>query len=170
MESPDGRAIKEFTVDVQLKVDYKDYSPEYLLQYGYRKLFTTEDGKFEISGLPAGVYNVTIYPTKNEMLEVKEYVGRMNYICELQESQKIEVGAENARGKIWYGRVLFEDGTPAVPDLEGFETQVIVWGQDYNAGVTIATVDDNGYFTAPVPNEGMEQFKSGKAWLTVSIA
>jgi hypothetical protein len=169
-ENPDGRAIKEFTVDVQLKVDYKDYSPKYLLQYGYRKSFTTEDGKFEISGLPAGVYNVTIYPTKNEILEVKDYVGRMSYVCELQESQKIEVGAENARGKILYGRVLFEDGTPAVPDLEGFETQVILWGQDYTTGLTIAIVDNDGYFTFQRPDEDMEQLKSGKTWLTVGIS
>ncbi len=170
VESPDGRAIKEFTVDVQLKVDYKDYSPEYLLQYGYRKLFTTEDGKFEISGLPAGVYNVTIFPTKNEILELKEYVGRMNYICKLQEGQRIEIDSENIRGNIFYGRVLFEDGTAAVPELEGFETQIVEWSEDSTIGLTIATVDDDGYFRTQISNEVLERLKSGNVWLAVGVA
>ncbi|MCK4818689.1 hypothetical protein KA005_23155, partial [bacterium] len=141
-----------------------------LYQLGYRKFFTTEDGKFEISELPAGVYNVAIYPIQNEILEVKEYVRRMSYICELQEGQKVEICAENAREKIWYGRVLFEDGTPAVPDLEGVETQIIKWFEGYSTGRTIATVNSDGYFTMLIPDKDIEQFKSGQAWMTVSIA
>ncbi len=167
VESPDGQVIKEFLVNVRLEVDFEDYSSEHSYQYGYSKPFITEDGKFEISDLPAGVYDVTIYPTINETLE---YIERKQYVCELHEGQRKEIGTDNTKGKILYGRVLFEDETPAVSQLEGFETQIVEWSQDSTSGATIATVDQDGYFRTQISNEVLERLKSGKVWIVVGIA
>lgn len=166
-----GQITKEFRVDVRLKVDWNDYSTKYLYQFGYSKPFTAENGRFEITGLPAGVYDVSITPTRDVVIsDISEFVQRRSYLCELRDGQRTEIGGENAREKVWYGRVLFEDGTPAVPSSEGLKTQIVQWTQDYTMGSTIATVDDNGYFTALISDETMERLKSGESWLTINIA
>lgn len=165
-----GQSVGGFTVDVRSAVNWNDYSAEYLYQFGCRQRFATLDGTFEIGGLPVGTYDISITPTTNEVLEESEFVRIRNYVCELREGRRTEISAQNTEEKAWYGRVLFEDGIPAVPDLPGLKTQIIVWGQDYTMGSTVAIVDENGYFTALMPDKGMEQLKSGKAWLTASIA
>ena len=170
VERPNGETITEFTVDVWSKVDWKDYSTKYLYHFGCESKFAASDGKFEFTDLPAGVYDISITPTTDDILTTGDLLRRMEYVCELREGQRKEISAKDAERKAWYGRVLFEDGSPAVQDLPGLKTQIIVWGQDYTMGLTVATVDEDGYFTALMPDERMEQLKSAKAWLTVSIA
>ena len=168
-EIPNEQPIREFRVDIQLEADFGDTSQEYLYQFGYNKPFMAEDGRFEIPNLPAGVYNVTIIPTQSEILTAKESLGRMKYICELKESQKVEIRIENAEGKFQYGRVLFEDGTAAVPELEGLVTQIVRWPEGSHFGTTITTVDDDGYFSAQITDETMTLLESGKTSLKVRI-
>jgi hypothetical protein len=168
-ENPDGQPIKEIRVRLSLKVDFTDFSTEYLNQFGYDKPFITEDGSFELSNLPAGIYDVALYPTKNEILTVKEGLEITRYVCDLKENQKLEIGNETAQGKFWYGRVLFEDGSAAVPELKGFVTQIVKCQEERSSGMTIATVEKDGYFRAQITDETMEQLKSGQAWLTVRI-
>jgi len=115
-EKPNGETITEFTVNVRSKVDWNDYSTEYLYQFGLRRRFITSDGKFEVAGLPAGLYDISIIPTTNEVLKQSEMVSIRNYVCELRAGESTEIKEKNAEEKAWYGRVLFEDGSPAVPN------------------------------------------------------
>lgn len=169
-EKPNGETITEFTVDVRSKVDWDDYSTEYLYQFGGKRKFAASDGKFEIPDLSAGVYDISVTPQKSETVGVDRYLERRTYVRELRDGQRTEISAESAGEKAWYGRALFDDGSPAVPDLPGLKTQIVVWGQGYTRGLTVATVDENGYFTALIPDKRMKPLKSGEAWLTVSIA
>ena len=169
-ETPDGEIVTEFTVDVRSKADWEDFSAEYLYQFGIRREFAASDGKFEIADLPAGAYDISVTPEEGETVDFGGYLRRRSYIRELRNGQRTELSTESAEEKAWYGRVLFEDGSPAVPDLPGLKTQIVAWGQDSTWGFTVATVDENGYFAALMPDEGMEQLKSGKAWWTASIA
>jgi prepilin-type processing-associated H-X9-DG protein len=169
-ETPNAETIVEFTVDVRSKADWEDFSAEYLYQFGCERKFAASDGKFEIADLPAGAYDISITPTTDDMLTTGDFLRRMEYVCELREGQKKKISAEDAERKPWYGRVLFEDGSAAVPDLPGLKTQIVVWGQDYTMGLTVATVDEDGCFMALMPDKDMEQLKSGKAWWTASIS
>ncbi len=164
---PDGKIIREFTIDARTKVEnWKDYSTEYLYVFGHRMPFTTEDGKFEIDDLPAGEYRVSIYPTKNKLV----FAGTKHYDCVLVNGKNTEIGPVIAYEKAYYGRVLFEDGSPAVSSLPKQETQIVKWEAGYREGHTVAMVDNNGYFTAYISADVMERLKSGKSWLTINIS
>ena len=170
VQSNDGKVIKEFRVYIRSQIDLNDYSDEYLYWFSYEIPFVTQDGKFEIKNLPASTYNVTIYPTKEKTLQQKDRINRKEFVCELQEGQEFEVGLVNDGEKLYYGRVLFEDGTPAVPELSEYKTQVIFCSEDSESGETIATVGDEGYLSAVISKEKSELLKSGEASLKLCIA
>jgi hypothetical protein len=166
---PNGTVIREFTLDVRLKVDWNDESSEHLRTYGLREPLVASDGKFKIGDLPAGVYDVTIIPTARRAVNAAAFAATRRYTCELRDGQETAVAVSDAAEKVWYGRVLFDDGTPAVSDAPQRKTQVITGMQGSRWGRTVAIVDDKGYFTALIPEEGMRALQSGEAWLTVSI-
>jgi len=170
VQSHDGTVIREFSVYIRSKVDLNDYSGEYLYQFGYEIPFVTRDGKFEIKNLPATTYDVTIYPTKEKTLQQNDRINRKEFVCELQEGQKYDVGLVNDGEKLYYGRVLFEDGTPAVPEISEYKTQVVFCSEDSESGETIATVGDEGYFSTVLSKEKSSQLESGKASLKLCIA
>ena len=169
METPEGEPVKELSLDVRSHVDWNNRSGQYTYQFGYKIPFMTEDGRFEINNLPAGTYDVTIYPTKEEILQEKDLINQKQYVCELQDGQRLEIGTEADNGKTLYGRVLFEDGSPASPELSGYKTQIIYCLQNSDSGETFATADVNGYFAVSITDEKMEQLKSGEASMMVCI-
>ncbi|MHC4755967.1 MAG: hypothetical protein ACYTBP_12580, partial [Planctomycetota bacterium] len=164
-EFPEGSAIlsgsfegsKAEVVSARLKVDWKDYLPEYLYQFGYKIPLSTTDGKFEINGLPAGKYLIT--------------KGlRYYYECMLVDGQRTEINTEDSKEKVWYGRVMFDDDTPAVLDLPGIETHIVNFTQGYAKGMTIAAVEADGYFAAYISDEDMARLKSGKSSLSINVS
>ncbi len=167
---PNGAIIKDFTVDVRRKVDWKDYSGKYLYQFGIKKPLTTYDGRFEIPDLPASVCRVSIIPTKNEILDAHQYIKIRNYLCTLVKGETTEIGPKNAVEKVWYGQVLFPDGSPAVLDLPGVSANIIKWEEGFPEGLTIANVDDDGYFAAYITDEVIEWLRSGRCWLTITVS
>lgn len=155
-EGPEGEVIENFTVLARMKVNWGDYSSKYLYQFGYRIPFDTIDGKFEMSGLPPGKYSISI--------------GPRNYECMLVNAQRTEINTENAQEKVWYGRVMFDDGTPAVLELPGIETRIVRFAQGYAEGRTIAKVNTDGYFTAYISDEVMEQLRTGRSSLSIHFS
>ena len=167
---PNGTACQEFTIAARLETGGNDDASEYRCTYGHQESFTASDGRFEIRGLPAGAYNVWIKSAPSHNAGAGGYIPPRRYACELREGQETEIDAQNATEKVWYGRVLFEDGTPAASQLPQYKTQVVAWERDDADGVTVATADSDGCFAAPISDEGMQRFLSGKAWLTVSVS
>ncbi|NQV35743.1 MAG: carboxypeptidase regulatory-like domain-containing protein [Phycisphaeraceae bacterium] len=166
-----GEVVKTFNCDIRSYLDWKDTSEEYQYQFGYKTWISNSEGRFEMSALPPGKYQVTLTPTIEETTgRSDDIVNRREYICELTEGETTDITKQTAAKKAWYGRVMFEDGSPAVSDLPDIKSQVIVWGPNYTMGLVVATVDNTGCFTVLMSDEGMTQLKSGKAWLTVSIA
>lgn len=160
-----GAIIKEFKVDVRLKVDWKDYSGRYLEQFGIKKTFVDSEGRFEIPDLPAGKYAVLIVPKEREMYD---YLRRID--CDLVDGATTEAVIETERKNAFYGRVLFEDGSPAVLHLPGVETRIIEWTEDFPGGTTVSTVDGQGYFTAYFSEEQTERLRAGQSRLGISIS
>ncbi len=168
-KDPNGAIWREFIVDARLDVDWDDDSNKYLHTYGHQEPFVTSDGRFEIRGLPEGHYRVYIRPTARSRVQIG-LARSQSYTCQLHEGQETIVGQDNATRKLWYGRVQFEDGTPAIADFPKYATQVIAWGSDHATGFTLGTVDNSGYFGIQIRDKGIEQFASGQAWLRVAIA
>ncbi len=158
---PNGAISREFTVDARLRIGWNDESAEYRYTYGHRVPFVSSDGRFKIRDLAAGTYDVFIVPTATRTVGI--YTEPRRYVCELRAGQETTVGEQNAAKKTWYGRVLFDDGAPAVSESP-LHTFTIVGAE------TWATVDSNGYFVALISDESMERLKSGQASLSVGLA
>jgi hypothetical protein len=164
---PDGSAATEFTVDVRNEVDWKDYSDQYLHSFGFKKYFVSSDGRFEMSGLAPGISSVGITLTGKEFERAEFNVKYFRLSCELMDGKITEVTNETLAKKAWYGRVLFEDGTPAV--LPGATTKILVWSKGFDEGHTTATVDEEGYFTARFSEHALQRLKSEEVWLTINV-
>jgi hypothetical protein len=153
-----GSPVEDFRVDIRNKVDWKDYSKD-LHQYGYKLSPKTADGRFKVSNLPAGLYRLSV-----------SFGGRRDYEyysseVTLEDSKITDFTAEVvkkeagekpvAKKTTYYGRVLFEDGTPAIPYSPPWP----------GARVTVlrrVLVDNEGYFAARLTDEELEQIKAGK--------
>jgi hypothetical protein len=177
---PDGSAVTEFTVNVRNKVDWKDYSGQYLHQFGIIKPFVSSDGKFEISELPQGMFGVGINLTGKEFKGLEHNLKYIRKVCELIDGKTTEVTIETAVKKAvkatldgrvqYYGRVLYENGKPAVPPTcpwKGAKVYVILRYTDATSthgGLTekLGDVDKQGYFTAYLSDEQLENIKNGK--------
>ena len=167
---PNGTIIKDFSVDVRLKVDFKDYSSEYLYQFGIKKPFNTDDGRFEIPQLPAGLYRILVSPTSNEQLQFEELIKVRRYLCELTDGTITHLSEQHALSRFWYGRVLFKDGSPDVSELPDYKIQISVREKGSRHGGTVAIVEDDGYFAALIADETMTRIKNGSVALSINIA
>ena len=163
----DGEAVRNFTIDVHAKVDFSDYSTKYLQQFGVEVPFHTADGRFETRALPAGKYTVLATP---ENARAYDYINWQD--CKLVDKERTEIKIKIARKKVLYGRVLFEDGSPAVikpPPWAGARTSITQWNVDLPMGSRIGEVDDDGYFELYLSENELEQLKTGKNWLSIDI-
>ena len=172
---PNGKAVKDFTINVQNKVNWKDYSTEYLHQYGYKMPFSTADGKFKVGDLPAGEYTVNIY---NPKLARRFYVWPSAEIT-LAEGKTTNIALEvfEKPVNVYYGQILFENGKPAFVDLppwSGANTHLhLRQGGEPTCKNTesllthLADVDKEGYFTASLLEEELEQIKAGKVKIEI---
>jgi hypothetical protein len=162
---PNGQRFKEIGINLRNQVDWKDYSTEYLYQYGIQGPFSTADGRLEIPGLAPGDYRLIMGAGKH----------RWDIKCELVDGQRTDIAVKGEPEKLWYGRVLFDDGNPAVLDATGKKTQIIKWERGrweggVSPGETIAIVDSEGYFNVSLSDETIEQMKEGKIFLTISLS
>lgn len=166
---PNGTICREFTVDARPDVDWDDDSDKYFHTYGHREPFVTSDGQFKIRGLSEGRYKVYVIPAAARARGQSVLARSQFYTCQLHEGKETVIGQEDAMGKLRYGRVQFEDGTPAVADFPKYATQIVAWSQDNMTGWTRGTVDSDGIFSLRISDERIERFTSGQAWLRVAI-
>ncbi len=184
---PGGSAATEFTVDVRNKVDWKDDSGQYLHQFGIKKSFVSPDGRFEISGLAPGTSSVLIILTGKEFESAEFDLKCFQLVCELVDGKITEVAtnetevkkvekpekvtkAASDEGLSYYGRVLYENGKPAVPPSrpwKGARVYAILRYTEATAthgGRTerLGDVDEQGYFRACLSDEQLENIKKGK--------
>jgi hypothetical protein len=166
-----GWALQDFRVSITNKVDWEDRSRD-IQQYIYDFSVNTTDGRFAVSDLPAGVYRVGIY---DERGRVKPYFRQV-----LLEEGKIwnvepqvtivSTGGKAEKGIPYHGRVLFDDGTPAVayfPPWPGART-VVRWGRSLSSAYS-AEVDCEGYFAAYLKGESLTALYSGKDHIRINF-
>ena len=160
-----GQAVRDFRVDIRNKVDWKDRSKD-VHQYVYKLSLSTTDGTFEAGALPAGVHRIGIYPI--EGIDFKSYSAEVT----LEEGKSVNINPQVVKtpaaagvqkGMPYYGRILFDDGTPAVPYFPPWPDARthVRWGRSVTS-LDSADVDHEGYFTAYLTREKHTSFYAGK--------
>jgi len=124
----------------------------------YRFVYTSDDdGAFNIAGLQTGKYLIHGDGLPNTYVKVKS-----------GQSTKITVRAN----KLYYGRMLFEDGSPVVIKPEpwpGAKTRIECMGEDGTSKPRVGDIDDEGYFKIYLSQKQFQQLQSGKTWFEVLI-
>ncbi len=184
---PDGSAATEFTVFVDNEVDWKDYSDQYLHQFGVKKYFVSPDGRFEMSGLASGMSIVRIILAGKEFEAVELDLKYIRQVCELVDGKTTEVSNEEIvkkneeiakkavktaldEGVSYYGRILYENGKPAIPPASPWKGARVYARLRYTEATSthggrterLGDVDKQGYFTACLSDEQLENIKNGK--------
>ena len=86
-------------------------------------------------------------------------------MCKLADGEMKDLSNQLNVKRPLYGRVLFEDGQPAV--LPDTETRIVIGDKRYNWEYSAMIVNDNGYFT--VSDEMLPSVTSEEYWLSVDI-
>jgi len=129
--------------------------------YFYRFVCTTDDnGEFSIGGLQNSEY--LIRGRRGDPLPWT-YVNAKS-----GQTKKVKIGAN----KIYYGRIVFEDGSPVVITPEpwpGAKTKIYLVEEGKTSRGSIVDIDKEGLLKLPLSQEQYQQLQSGKAWFEVLI-
>ncbi len=143
----DGRPLTDFDVHISNKVDWNDYSGGYLRQYAYRLSVSDVDGQFRVDGLAAGQYDIRVYKSDGtQRLPPRELDLQEGTIANVmfEVSTEAPVGSPAVDKRAYYGRILFDDGAPAVFDPGPWRRAKVHVDVLRGSG----DVDDQGYFRA----------------------
>jgi hypothetical protein len=125
----------------------------------YYRLACTSDekGAFAVGGLKSGRYLIRGDGLPHTYVEVRS-----------GETAQVTIRAN----KPYYGRLLFDNGQPAVVEpapWPGAQTVVLLAESDRATGGRIGPIDDQGYFRAYLSQEQYQALQSGKTWLYVHL-
>ncbi|MBN1975413.1 MAG: hypothetical protein JW787_17385 [Sedimentisphaerales bacterium] len=70
----------------------------------------------------------------------------------------------------YYGLLEFADGSPSQEFVSGVKSRITLWQKDVNDGINIGDVNNKGYFTILLSEVELANLKTGKMWLTCTIA
>jgi hypothetical protein len=130
----------------------------YSSAFYYRFVCTSgKNGAFSLAGLQSGEYLIRGEGLPNTYIVVKS-----------GQATQITIRAN----KLWYGRVLFEDGSPALvkpAPWPGAKTSISLSEDNRLTHLNIAEVDDDGYFRVHFSDEQIQRLQARKAWLYVNI-
>ena len=127
----------------------------------YRFVCAADDsGVFSLGGLLGGEYIIR-GSTRNSLQSVS-----VNVVS--GKTKKVTVSAN----KPYYGRIIFEDGSPIVIKPEpwpGATTSIRGMGEGDIRNIIIYDIDDKGYFKIYLSQGQYQLFKSRKNWFMVSF-
>ncbi len=171
-----GNPVREFFLNLETRSDWEDKrkNPDgkYYNVVGYRIPFISQDGVFRLGDLPSGVFLVGAIPFNSLVYEF----GRRQEV-KLEAGKTTNVNLEVTAKDIFYGRVLFRDGSPAVAKPASWPRADILLvmpmpGEGIARGVmshSVADVEDDGYFAVHLSEAEIEQLKSGRGKLVINI-
>ena len=164
-----GKPVKGFFLRVHMPpfndLDLSRLTGGYKTQVTYDVPFISEDGRFELGGLPAGRATVDIIP-----FEVQRYQHERGKDVVLAAGETAQVDVALVGKGVFHGRVLFEDGTPAVitpAPWRGAVTRILMtFGP--RAG-SIGEVGPDGYFTLYLEDSDTEALAQGNSRLVIDV-
>ncbi|MHC4097501.1 MAG: M56 family metallopeptidase, partial [Planctomycetota bacterium] len=168
-----GKAVERFHFmvldDIDWEtIDYKDPAGGYIRTKVYRMDVDNTEGSFTVEDLPAGNYKIWVIPKDGEYNDRRYDDVRETVFIE--EGEDIKKVIEVPTKYVLYGRVLFEDGSPAVVEptpWPGAKSSILVPMGRRARG--IADIDDDGYFAVYLSVREHENLKSGRDQLMVNI-
>ncbi|MHC4464615.1 MAG: TlpA family protein disulfide reductase, partial [Planctomycetota bacterium] len=122
----------------------------------YSVPFISDDGSFELSGLPGGVFVARAIP-----FDVQAYERSQGVELELKEGKTTEAEVRVMAKNTLYGRVLFEDGQAPAAD----EIYIVLTMMGRGRGV--GGVDSEGYFTVHFSDRELEAVKAGMSAIVI---
>lgn len=141
--------------------------------YGYTVPCLSADGSFTLSDLPAGRVAVNAAP-----FDYRPYRYDKDREVVLEDGKTTEIQFEMVHNKLLYGRVLFEDGRPAVVSpvpWEGAKTtlridETILFGRPVGHAIhDVAEADAEGWFAVCFRASELEYLCSGSATLRIRL-
>jgi hypothetical protein len=164
-----GKPVKGFFLRVHMPpfndLDLSSLTGGYKTQVTYDVPFISEEGRFELGGLPAGRATVDIVP-----FEVQRYQHERGKDVVLEAGKTANVDMELVGKGVFHGRVLFEDGTPATitpAPWRGAATRVLMPSGGRARGLT--EVDADGYFTLYLDDSETEALALGDSRLVINV-
>jgi hypothetical protein len=141
--------------------------------YGYSVPFPSADGSFTLGNLPAGRVAVDVAP-----FDYRPYRYDKDREVVLEDGKTTEIRFEMVHNRLFYGRVLFEDGRPAVispAPWEGAKTtlridETIPFGQTSAHSIhDVAEADAEGWFAVYLLDRELQNLQSGSATLRIRL-
>jgi hypothetical protein len=142
-------------------------------EFGYTVPFLSTDGNFELGGLPEGPVAVDAVA-----FDGRRYRVNPGKEVTLAAGQTTTIQVELTRNTLLYGRVLFEDGHPAVishAPWEGARTtmridETVLFGQPVGHSIhDVGEADAEGYIAAYFRDTEVEHLRSGSAQLRLRL-
>jgi beta-lactamase regulating signal transducer with metallopeptidase domain len=133
----------------------------------YEVSFVTKDGSFELGGLPAGAVRVWVIPFEGRRYEHADLKD-----ATLAAGQTATMDFQLTGKDVLYGRVLFEDGTPAVlrpAPWRGAGTRIMPSRGRAKRAPAVSEVDAQGYFAIYLDQAERERFASDQIQLSISL-
>ncbi len=133
----------------------------------YEVPFLAQDGSFELGGLPAGAVRVWVIPFEGRRYEHADLKD-----ATLAAGQTANVNFQLTGKDALYGRVLFEDGTPAVlrpAPWRGAGTRIMLSRGGVKRAPTVSEVDTQGYFAIYLDQGERERFATDQIQLSISL-
>ena len=164
-QDQNGQAVQEYKASLIRDTpdsSNNDFTPSFWIN----KQVKSEDGAFKFVDVPAGDYRVWIIPD-----DKKRYEWPLKEV-ELTANKTTVVDVEVLSKHKLYGRVLFEDGKPAVvkpTPWTGAKTSILMPFGSGGMSAGIGTVDDEGYFVVYLEQNEYNMLKSGEASLRINV-
>ena len=164
-----GKPVKGFFLRLHMPpfndLDLSNLTGGYKTQVTYDVPFISDDGRFELGGLPAGRATVDIVP-----FEIQRYQHERGKDVVLEEGKTANADFEIVGKGVFYGRVLFEDGTGAViapAPWRGAATRIFMTAG--GRGLGVGEVGPDGYFTVYLGESDMEALALGDSRLVINV-
>ena len=88
--------------------------------------------------------------------------------CEV-EGVEIKARLTKPNRRVWYGRVQFDDSSPAADFKHGVSTSITLWEKELPDGIQLAIVSYQGFFNAAFSDREIADLEKGKNWLTMTV-
>ncbi len=142
----------------------------YETSIAYEVPFISEEGRFELGGLPDGPAQVYPWPFDSQKYEIQW--GRETTLA-TEGTTMMDFELVRPQVRSLYGRVLFEDSTPATPQpapWPGATTRIVTCRHTFpvRAGAS-ADLDADGYFTLKLRKNQYELLASGEHQLLIGL-
>ncbi len=161
-----GEPVQEYCLDASTALNWDGSMGDNRGRAGYRIPFTSGDGSFTLDGLPSGAFTVNALP-----FEGMKYEFSRGRVVVLADGETTDTVVELAIKNVLYGRVLFEDGTPAVidpPTWPGAKIRVNIRKRARGTvGVVVSPLDSEGYFSVYVRDADLDKFKGKTVELSI---